>query len=86
VMPIAWTKRYQIEGGQPGMAFASTLGASLDFQSEDMRRLVLNASFWLLEMSDVITPNLNVDFVGEYNPTKFGFDTFRNGMRVEDFK
>lgn len=86
VMPIAWTKRYQIEGGQPGMAFASTLGASLDFQSEDMRRLVLNASFWLLEMSDVITPDLNVDFVGEYNPTKFGFDTFRKGMNVDDFK
>lgn len=86
VMPIAWTKPYQIEGGKAGMAFASTLGASLDFQSEDMRRLVVNASFWLLGMSGTITPDLNVDFVGDYQPTKFGFDTFRKGMRVEDFK
>jgi type 1 glutamine amidotransferase len=86
VMPIAWTKPYQIEGGKPGMAFASTLGASLDFQSADMRRLILNASFWLLGMSETITPELNVDYVGEYKPTNFGFDTFRKGMKVADFK
>lgn len=86
VMPIAWTKPYQIEGGKEGMAFASTMGASLDFQSEDLRRLVVNACFWLLEMEDTITPDLNVDFVGEYKPTNFGFDTFRKGMKVGDFK
>jgi hypothetical protein len=86
VMPIAWTKAYQIEGGIPGMAFTSTMGASVDFQSEDLRRLVINASFWLLEMEGAITPDLNVDYVGEYKPTNFGFDTFRKGMRVGDFK
>jgi hypothetical protein len=86
VMPIAWTKPYQIEGGKQGMAFASTLGASLDFQSADLRRLVINASFWLLGKGDVVTADLNVDYVGTYQPTAFGFGTFRKGMRVEDFK
>ena len=86
VMPIAWTKPYHIEGGKAGMAFASTLGASLDFQSEDMRRLVINASFFLLGMGDTVTPDLNVDYVGVYQPTKFGFDSFRKGMKVADFK
>ena len=86
LMPIAWTKPYQLEGGKPGMAFASTMGASLDFQSADLRRLVLNASFWLLGMGDAVTAELNVDYVGAYSPTAFGFDTFRKGMRVEDFK
>lgn len=85
VMPIAWTKPYQIEGGKQGMAFASTMGASLDFQSEDLRRLVINASFWLLDLSSEITPDMNVDYVGAYQPTMFGFDNFRKGMRVEDF-
>ncbi len=66
VMPIAWTKPYQIEGGKPGMAFASTMGSSLGFQSADLRRLVLNASLWLLEMEDTISPDLNVEYVGEY--------------------
>ena len=86
VMPIAWTKPYQIEGGKPGMAFASTMGSSLGFQRADLRRLILNASFWLLDMEDTITPDLNVDYVGEYKPTNFGFDTFRKGMKVRDFK
>lgn len=86
VMPIAWTKPYQIEGGSPGMAFASTMGASLDFQSEDLRRLVINASFWLLGMSEAISPDMSMAIVGEYKPTMFGFDTFRKGMKVADFK
>jgi hypothetical protein len=86
IMPIAWTKPYELEGGKPGMAFASTMGASLDFQSADLRRLVLNASFWLLGMGDLVTAELNVDYVGIYQPTPFGFDTFRKGMRVQDFK
>ncbi len=86
VMPIAWTKPYQIEGGKKGIAFASTMGASLDFQSEDLRRMVINASFFLLGMGDAVTPEMNVDYVGEYKPTNFGFDTFRKGMKVADFK
>jgi len=86
VMPIAWTKPYQLEGGKLGMAFASTMGASLDFLSADLRRLVVNASFWLLGMGDAVRADLNVDVVGTYQPTPFGFDTFRKGMRVQDFK
>jgi hypothetical protein len=86
IMPLAWTKPYQIEGGKSGMAFASTMGASLDFQSADLRRLVLNASFWLLGMGDAVSTDLNVDYVGTYQPTPFGFDTFRKGMRIQDFK
>jgi hypothetical protein len=85
VMPIAWTKPYQLEGGIQGMAFASTMGASLDFQRADLRRLVINASFWLLGMGDAVTAELNVDYVDTYSPTPFGFDTFRKGMRVSNF-
>lgn len=86
VMPLVWTKPYQLEGGKQGMAFASTLGASLDFQSADLRRLIVNASFWLLGKGDLVTADLNVDYVGTYQPTPFGFGTFRKGMRVQDFK
>ena len=86
VMPIAWSKPYQIEGGKQGMAFASTMGSSLGFQSEDLRRMIVNASFWLLGMPETITPDLNVEIVGEYKPTMFGFDSFRKGMKAADFK
>ncbi|WP_373399948.1 ThuA domain-containing protein [Algoriphagus halophilus] len=86
IMPIAWTKEYKMEGGKSGKVLGSTLGSSLDFQAEDMRRLIVNASFWLLDMPEVITPELNVAIVGSYEPTMFGFDSFRKGMKVEDFK
>ncbi|MFC3880300.1 ThuA domain-containing protein [Algoriphagus namhaensis] len=85
LMPIAWTKEYQMPGEKKGKLFASTMGASLDFQSTDLRRLIVNATFWLLEMEDVISPDWSMDIVGNYSPTPFGFDTFRKGMKVSDF-
>jgi hypothetical protein len=48
--------------------------------------LILNASFWLLEMPESIQPDLSVEVVGTYQPTMFGFDTFRKGMKVVDFQ
>lgn len=86
IMPIAWTKNYSLDGGKMGKVLGSTLGSSLDFQVEDMRRLIVNASFWLLDMPEVITSDLSVEIVGNYEPTMFGFDSFRKGMKVSDFK
>ncbi|WP_425635995.1 ThuA domain-containing protein [Algoriphagus yeomjeoni] len=86
IMPIAWTKEYSLDGGKTGKVLGSTLGSSIDFQVEDMRRLIVNASFWLLDMPEVITSELSVDIVGNYEPTMFGFDSFRKGMKVSDFK
>lgn len=86
IMPIAWTKEYSLDGGKTGKVLGSTLGSSMDFQVEDMRRLILNASFWLLDMQEVVTPDLSVEIVGSYEPTMFGFDSFKKGMKVADFK
>ncbi|PZX55871.1 trehalose utilization protein [Algoriphagus ratkowskyi] len=86
IMPVAWTKNYSLDGGKKGKMMGSTLGSSIDFEVEDMRRLVVNSSFWLLDMPEVITPDLSVEIVGSYEPTMFGFNSFRKGMKVSDFK
>ncbi len=86
VMPVAWTKAYQLDGGKEGQVFTSTMGSSMDFQSEDLRRLVVNASFWLLGMSESISPEMSMDYVGTFDPTMFGFNTFRKDMKVADFQ
>ncbi len=86
IMPIAWTIPYQVEGGKKGTAFVSTMGASLDFKSEDLRRLIINAAFFLLGMEDAINPESSVEIIGDYSPSPFGFGTFRQGMKVADFK
>ncbi len=86
VMPVAWTKDYQIENGEKGKVFTTTMGSSVDLESEDLRRLIVNAAFWCLNMSEEISENMNVSIVGDYEPSMFGFGTFKKGMRVEDFK
>lgn len=86
IMPMAWTKDYQIEGGKKGKVFTTTMGASIDLISDDLRRLIVNAAFWALDMPDKITADMNVSIVGKYEPSMFGFGTFRKGMKVEDFR
>jgi hypothetical protein len=74
MMPIAWTKSYQLPGGKPGIAFTSTIGASVDLTNQAVRRLLINAVYFCLGMEDKIPEKgTNVDIVGDYEPTKFEF-------------
>src|SRR3546814_4161806 len=50
MLPVAWTRTYQLPGGNPGKAFTTTMGASADFQSADLRRLLVNACLWATEL------------------------------------
>ena len=44
MMPLVWLNDYQYQGGSRGVAVCTTLGASVDFLSRDLRRLVVNAA------------------------------------------
>ena len=71
LMPIAWTKSYQVPGGDMGKVFATTLGSSNDMLIEGTRRLLVNGVFWVLDMA--VPEKADVSLVGEYQPTKFEF-------------
>jgi len=71
LMPIAWTKSYQISGGEKGKAFTSTIGAASDMLNEGVRRLLVNGIFWT--MNETVPEKANVDLVGDYNPSAYGF-------------
>jgi hypothetical protein len=71
MMPIAWTKSYQLPEGQSGKVFATTIGASTDLLEEGTRRLLVNGVFWLLEME--VPEKAQVDLVGDYSPSRFAF-------------
>lgn len=74
MMPVAWTKSYQLPGGEKGKAFSATIGASTDLVAEGTRRLFVNAVYWCLGMEDQIPgTGTNVKLVGEYKPTKYEF-------------
>jgi len=86
MMPVAWTKNYKAKGGKEGRVFTTTMGASQDLESEGLRRLLVNASYWCLGMEDQIPPRSNVELVGTYNPTPFGFDKYTAGLKPVDHR
>lgn len=85
IMPVAWIKTYTGETGNTARVFATTMGAAVDLQSEDLRRLLVNASYWAMGMEDQIPERANVDYVGEYTPTFFGFGDYQKGLKPSDF-
>ncbi|MBO0323678.1 ThuA domain-containing protein [Muricauda sp. CAU 1633] len=69
--PIVWLNSYQLKSGKKGKALTSTLGAATDFLDEDVRRLFVNSVYYMLGKEP--PQNADVDIVGEYNPTQYGF-------------
>ncbi len=86
LMPMAWVKNYTGDAGKTSRVFCTTMGASIDLLSEDLRRLLVNGCYWGMGMEDQIPDKSNVDIVGEFEPTLFGFGTFKKGVRPSDFK
>jgi len=83
MMPIAWTKSYQLPGGKPGKSFCTTMGSATDFTNGALRRLIVNAAYDLLEMK--VPEKADVAIVGDYKPSAFGFGGYRKGMKPEDY-
>jgi hypothetical protein len=85
MMPIAWVKTYRTTGNT-GRVFTSTMCSSQDLESEGLRRLLVNAVYWSVGLESKIPDKTKVDLVGEYKPTRFGFNGFKKGMKPEDFE
>lgn len=86
IMPVAWTKLYTSEGGNAGRVFATTMGSAVDFESEGLRRLLVNACYWAVGLEDRIPAKNNVEIVGEYEPSMFGFGGYRQGLTPSDYR
>jgi type 1 glutamine amidotransferase len=84
MMPVAWTKTYKGVHGRTGRVFATTMGSALDFQSEALRRLVVNAAYWCVGMEAKISAQAKVDLIGEYHALPFGFGKCRKGITPAD--
>jgi hypothetical protein len=84
MMPVAWTKSYQLPGGKPGKAFATTMGSAADLTNEGLRRLLVNATYSLVGLP--VPEKADVTIVGDFKPTAYGFDGFKKGMKPADFQ
>jgi hypothetical protein len=84
MMPIAWTKTYQGKD-RTGRVFTTTMGASQDFQSEGLRRLLVNAGYWAVGLENQIPAQSKVDIVGEFHPRPFRGGGFQKGRKPAYF-
>jgi hypothetical protein len=81
MMPVAWTRTYQTAEGKSSRVFTTTMGAATDLESEGLRRLVVNATYWCVGLEDRIPERAKVDVIGEYRPLPFGFGGFKKGVK-----
>lgn len=85
-VPVAWIKTYTGEAGKTAQVFTTTMGHAGDFQDEDFRRLMINACYWSLDMSDKIRPRSKVDIIGDYEPNPIGFGGSKTGIKPQDHR
>lgn len=89
MQPLAWLHTYTSpDGSRTGTAFATTAGASVDFVDANLRRLIVNAAYYLTEQE--VPTQADVDYVDPFYPSFFGFirgkDYFQQlNMRPADF-
>ncbi len=89
MQPLAWFRQYQSPDGKTtGTTFATTMGASVDFLNEDLRRLVVNAAHFLCGKR--VPEKADVTPVDGFQPTFYrvikqkGYYKNRN-LQVSDF-
>jgi hypothetical protein len=59
------------------------MGSATDLENEGLRRLVINGVYWGLQMD--VPARADVAYVDEYEPSFYGFEGFRKGLRASDF-
>jgi len=84
MMPLIWTRNYTGESGKTSRIIGATIGAAPDLESEGLRRLLVNACYWGVGLENRIPAKSNVDYVGEFKPTFFGFGKFKRGVKPAD--
>jgi hypothetical protein len=71
MLPVIWTRIHDWNNGTKTQVLTTTMGASVDFVHEGLRRIMVNACYWMLGMEDKITPDLDCSTVGEYKPSMY---------------
>jgi hypothetical protein len=84
MMPVAWVRTYTGAAGKPARVFTTTMGASTDLQSEGVRRLLVNATYWALGLEDQIPEKADVALVGPFEPLPFKFGGHKKGVKPSD--
>ncbi len=84
MMPVAWVRERKLENGKTQKVVCTTMGAATDFTSPGLGRFVVNAVYWGTGLA--IPAKLDSAPVGKFEPSAFGFDKFKAGVKPADLK
>ncbi len=84
MMPIAWTREPANEAGKTNKVLCTTMGAATDLPNEGLRRLLVNGVYWGVGLD--IPEKADVALVGDYQPTFYGFDKGKKGVKPADIQ
>jgi hypothetical protein len=84
MQPVVWLREPRNETGKVNKMLVTTMGSATDLQSEGLRRLLVNGAFWAVGMEKAIPAKANVDYVGAFQPTMYGFNGGKKGVKPAD--
>lgn len=84
MMPLVWTRTNG--GGKGNRILTSTIGAAVDLENEDLRRMFVNACYWAVGLQEQIPAKADVAYIGEYKPLWFGFGKFKPGVKPSELE
>ncbi|AMV34292.1 Trehalose utilization [Pirellula sp. SH-Sr6A] len=80
-LPVAWVKPWKTSTGNNARVFHCTMGSGMDLKNDGLRRLIVNAIYWGLQMENSISATRSVDIVGSYQPLESGFNYKELGVQ-----
>ncbi len=82
MQPLAWSRLHKNDAGKTNRIFCTTMGSSTDLRDESLRRLLVNSVYWGLGLE--VPAKADVQLVGSFEPTEYGFNKFRRGVKPDD--
>lgn len=83
MQPLTWIREFKNEAGNTNKIFTTTMGASTGLLDEDLRRLVVNAVYWGLDME--VPEKADATLPEGYLPSAFSFAAYRLNLKPENF-
>lgn len=85
--PVAWLRERPMPDGTTQRIVVTTMGTAQDLNSEDLRTYLLNGVLWQLdEAGSIPKDGFDVEIIGRWDPSPFGFGTHRKGVTVQAIK
>jgi hypothetical protein len=84
MQPVVWLREPTNEAGKRNRILTTTMGSATDLKNEGLRRLLINAAYAFTGLE--VPTKANVELVGDFQPSMYGFNGHKKGIKPGDLK